>query len=191
MSSNFPLILAEMSSCSLLPVPDRLSHQLPGSGSHLNIGTLEVQMCATGSSICDSVGSNSGLYTCIASTLPSEPSLQSLEMILGCLFACLFVYILYALVFCLHVWRSQISWKGSYRQLWVDLWILGIEPRSSGRTASALNCWHLSSSFVCLFIYLFIWDSVSLCSTGQPRTCCVNQAGLWLIEIHLPPECWN
>ena len=103
MSSNFPLILAEMSSCSLLPVPDRLSHQLPGSGSHLNIGTLEVQMCATGSSICDSVGSNSGLYTCIASTLPSEPSLQSLEMILGCLFACLFVYILYALVFCLHV----------------------------------------------------------------------------------------
>lgn len=47
-------------------------------------------MCATGSSICDSVGSNSSLYTCIASTLPSEPSLQSLEMILSCLFVCLY-----------------------------------------------------------------------------------------------------
>lgn len=36
---------------------------------------------------------------------------------------------------CISIWGCQNPWNLSYRQLWV----LGIEPRSFGRTASALN----------------------------------------------------
>lgn len=31
---------------------------------------------------------------------------------------------------------QQIAWNGSYRWLWAALWVLGAEPRSSGRAAS-------------------------------------------------------
>lgn len=31
-----------------------------------------------------------------------------------------------------------------YRWLWATMWLLGIELRSSGRAASALNCWDIS-----------------------------------------------
>jgi len=45
----------------------------------------------------------------------------------------LFIFILCALVFCLHVclWGSVGFWN--YRLLWAAMWVLGIEPRSSGR----------------------------------------------------------
>ena len=43
------------------------------------------------------------------------------------------------------VWSVQRDWRGrwtpgsgSYRWLWVAMWILGLKPRSSGRAASAL-----------------------------------------------------
>lgn len=35
--------------------------------------------------------------------------------------------------------RCQISWNWSYSWLWVAMWVLGNEPRSSLRTASALT----------------------------------------------------
>jgi hypothetical protein len=31
-----------------------------------------------------------------------------------------------------------------YRWLWATMWLLGIELRTSGRAASALNCWAIS-----------------------------------------------
>jgi hypothetical protein len=43
------------------------------------------------------------------------------------------------LVFCLHcmfVWECQIPWNWSYRQSQAAIWVLGIEPGSSGRAAS-------------------------------------------------------
>ena len=42
------------------------------------------------------------------------------------------------------LWRSWISWNWSYRQLWAGTWMLGIEPRSFRRAASALNLWAIS-----------------------------------------------
>ena len=46
----------------------------------------------------------------------------------------------------------------------------------------------------CLLVYSLIFqDRVSLCSTGSPRPCSLDQAGLILTEIHLPQplECWG
>lgn len=40
---------------------------------------------------------------------------------------------------CMTVWECWILWNWSYRLLWSDMWVLGIEPRYSGRSASALN----------------------------------------------------
>jgi hypothetical protein len=43
------------------------------------------------------------------------------------------------------------------------------------------------------FLFLFVWDRVSLYSSGCPGTYYVDHAGLKLTEIHLPlpPECWD
>jgi hypothetical protein len=41
-----------------------------------------------------------------------------------------------------NVWVSDPLWR--YRQLWTAMWLLNIEPRSSGRAASALNFWAIS-----------------------------------------------
>ena len=43
-----------------------------------------------------------------------------------------------------------------------------------------------------LFVCLFVWNRVSLCSSGSPGTHSIDQAGLKLTEILLPmpPECW-
>ena len=67
--------------------------------------------------------------------------------------SCLF-YFLCVLVFCL--WGCRISWNWSYRQLWAAMWLLGIEPRSFGREASALKSLnHLSRPHDFLFILPF------------------------------------
>lgn len=45
-----------------------------------------------------------------------------------------------------------VSWSWSYRQLWVSMWVLGFEPRASGRAASTLNSAVFlasSSAFLC------------------------------------------
>ena len=38
----------------------------------------------------------------------------------------------------------QVPWNWTYRQLCAAIWVLGMEARSSGRAASALNCWVIS-----------------------------------------------
>ena len=35
----------------------------------------------------------------------------------------------------------QVLWNGSYRELWAGMWMLGTEPRSSGRAINAPNHW--------------------------------------------------
>ena len=66
------------------------------------------------------------------------------------------------------VWGCQIPWNWNYRQLWAATWVLGIEPRSFGRAATALNCWAVSPapgfcflncslSLVIQFLSLGLW----------------------------------
>lgn len=45
------------------------------------------------------------------------------------------------LLACMLVWRCRIPWDWSHRELWATVWALGIEPRSSGSVAGALNHW--------------------------------------------------
>jgi hypothetical protein len=46
--------------------------------------------------------------------------------------------------------------------------------------------------FVCLFVFVFFHDRVSLCSPGCPGTHSVDQAGLKLRDVSdLPPKCWD
>lgn len=39
------------------------------------------------------------------------------------------------------VWGCQICWNWSHRQLWHVMWVMRIEPTSSGRASSASNLW--------------------------------------------------
>jgi hypothetical protein len=66
----------------------------------------------------------------------------------------LFVFILCALVFCLHVCLVCLELE---LQAGVAMWLLGIELGSSGRTASALNCRTEYPAHVDLFTYLWVW----------------------------------
>lgn len=44
--------------------------------------------------------------------------------------------------------------------------------------------------YYCLFVYLFVWDRVSLHSSVWPRTCYTHQASFnSLICLLLPPQC--
>jgi len=56
------------------------------------------------------------------------------------------------------VWERWICWNWSYRQLWATMQVLGIEPGSSGRPASALNHWAISPTpRITFFILLDIF----------------------------------
>ena len=35
----------------------------------------------------------------------------------------------------------QIFWSGNYKQIWATMWVPEIEPRSCGKTGTALTCW--------------------------------------------------
>jgi hypothetical protein len=47
---------------------------------------------------------------------------------------------------------SQMPWNWSYRQVWAAMWMLGMEPKSSGRAASALIAEPTLQPQVCLKI---------------------------------------
>ena len=58
--------------------------------------------------------------------------------------------------FCLHAYfRLEEGTRFYYRWLWTTMWVLRIEPRTSGRADSALNLWVISPAHVwvfCLFV---------------------------------------
>jgi len=60
----------------------------------------------------------------------------------------LFFYFSYSFVFCLHVCQCEgIGSSGTeinHRQLSADMWVLGIELRTSGGAGSAFNYWAIS-----------------------------------------------
>jgi hypothetical protein len=89
-------------------------------------------------------------------------------------FNSLFIFTLCTLVFCLHV-TVCVRVLDLGVPVSCELWILGLEPWSSGRAV-----------FV-LFIYppppFFFRDRVSLCSPGCPGTHSVDQAGLELRNL--------
>jgi hypothetical protein len=37
--------------------------------------------------------------------------------------------------------EGPVPWDWSYRALWAAMWVLEIEPRTSGRASSTLNHW--------------------------------------------------
>lgn len=46
-----------------------------------------------------------------------------------------------------------IHWSWSYRRLWATTWVLGTEPSSSGRAASAINLWSSSQLQTKFFVF--------------------------------------
>jgi hypothetical protein len=62
------------------------------------------------------------------------------------IFPCLIFSFLFLLnmffVFIIIKFYSCLIW--SYRCLWATMWVLGIEPRSSGKAVSAFNWWAIS-----------------------------------------------
>ena len=93
-------------------------------------------------------------------------------MFIGVLLACL--------------WGYQKPWNWSYTQLWAVVWVLGIEPGSSGRTASALNLWATSVSPKRIILCLYFLqhpppqDSVSLWCSRCPGTHYCRPSWPWM-----------
>ena len=52
------------------------------------------------------------------------------------------------------VWGCWIPWNRSYRWFWAAMWVLGIEPVSSGRAVSAPNPWVISPAQTVSFLVL-------------------------------------
>lgn len=53
---------------------------------------------------------------------------------------CMLVHYVHAVPSEVRIWdRTSGNW--SWRWLWGNMWVLGTEPMSSGRTARSLNCW--------------------------------------------------
>ena len=70
----------------------------------------------------------------------------------------------------------QISWNWSYRQVWAAIWVLGLEPGSSGRAASALNHWAISPApdmpdlnDSCLLLMVLSWSELVVLSSEGCR----------------------
>lgn len=70
------------------------------------------------------------------------------------------------------LWRCQVPWNWSCRQFWAAIWVMGIEPGSSGRAASALNHWatsqpHLPFSRVSFYSPSYHWTCSNPASASQ------------------------
>jgi hypothetical protein len=87
-----------------------------------------------------------------------------------------------------YLWRSEEGIGSAGNEVtdgsWASIWVLDIEPGSSVRITSALNCWAASTThlwiFVCLFVFVwfgFVSCSVAhlgleLCHLGWPHASC-------------------
>ena len=83
-----------------------------------------------------------------------------------------FIYFLYMSTLSLSSVTPEEGIGSHYRWLWATMWLLRIELRTSGRAASALNCWAISPapppSFLILVnnltCFLVVW--VIFCLLG-------------------------
>jgi hypothetical protein len=76
-----------------------------------------------------------------------------------------FIYLFYIWVHCSCLQTHQKRASDShYRWLWVTMWLLGIELRTSGRTVSILNCWAISLALG--FVLFFFKQSLYVDQAG-------------------------
>ena len=104
---------------------------------------------------------------------------------------------------CMSVWGCQVLWNRSYGCLWAAMWMLGIEPWTSGEATSVLNCWATSPApwivfFSIVKMYLMLtseWPLTDILESLYYRwlwllsylhTCCVSRDGLVLLIFLLP-----
>jgi hypothetical protein len=71
---------------------------------------------------------------------------------------CLFFFNLWVLC-CIYICLPEESIRSHYRWLWATMWLLGIELRTSGRAASALNPWAISPALINLLLIYFMYMS--------------------------------
>lgn len=84
-----------------------------------------------------------------------------------------------------------IPWNWSYSWLWTTMWVLGIEPGSSGRAESAFNLWSLSLNYILIKInekikrwYTFWFQHLEtnhadLCESGYRASSRPTRATQW------------
>lgn len=132
----------------------------------------------TSGTLCTDVGSSlTSISTLYESALyPNFPILDIVAYLVNARFViCVFFFkvrftylllTLFAWIFCLHVWmcimcmlgthrgqkRMWDPWDWSYKCLWVAMWLLGVNPLSSGRAISTLNCWAIFLAPICIFL---------------------------------------
>jgi hypothetical protein len=75
------------------------------------------------------------------------------------------------------VWGCQVTWSWSYRQLWAVMWVLGFEPKSSGKAASVLRCWAISP----ISVLSYRTQDLQLRGVAQ------NDLSSWSFCLHLTP----
>lgn len=86
--------------------------------------------------------------------------------------------------------ESQTIWSWSYRELWESMWVLGIEPRSSGKVAIALKLWvifhpHYANLLPALFhlvlttLWGYRWGIVAISNYWHKSTSSIE----WVKEL--------
>lgn len=68
--------------------------------------------------------------------------------------------------------EHQMLWNWSCRWVWAAMWVLGIEPRSTGRAASALKHWATSPALMMMVL-------------------CLSQRVCWCLHICLREWPWT
>ena len=58
---------------------------------------------------------------------------------------------------CIYICMPEEGTRSSDRWLWATVWLLGLELRTSGRVANALNCWAISLAPYYFFFVCFCY----------------------------------
>lgn len=81
--------------------------------------------------------------------------------------------------------RDQIPWDWSYRLQWAAMWVLRLEPMSSGRIASPLDRWAFSPALIVCpkeqhIFFSVLCPSLMFClyDAGDQRACSLPPAEL-------------
>lgn len=68
-----------------------------------------------------------------------------------------FIFMIFCAYVCSPYKRGHLMpWKKSYWQLWATMWLPGIEPGFSNKSAAALNHWAIFPARVLFFIWNFM-----------------------------------